>query len=362
MCRKVTEKCHFVSKIGRIAHVFRVICMPVAEQSGARYGGEVSRKALCHYTPFVPESSQMEGTKFMSAGFRFSTRSSRPGLLSLVAFGCGFLSLGAQVVPPALVSPAAQAPQTGSRGEKLPGMPKFHEPAPYDIDDHTGYKQIFDGKSFTGWDADASIWRIEDGVMIGETLEGKPKGNNYIVYRGDKTRDFDLKLQMKIEKGGGGGIQYRSVAGAPWTRPQPQGLPPYDLKYMMTGPQADFWFPVNTSAASYSGQWYSENTMQGILAYRGQVTQALPGETNRLVATIGDKQALGGYVKVNEWNDYEIIARGGVMMHIMNGQLMAIFVDDNKDSVNNQPGLIGFEIESQPSKISVRDIWLRKFD
>jgi hypothetical protein len=25
-----------------------------------------------------------------------------------------------------------------------------------------------------------------------------------------QTRDFDLKLQMKIEKGGGGGIQYRS--------------------------------------------------------------------------------------------------------------------------------------------------------
>ena len=82
--------------------------------------------------------------------------------------------------------------------------------------------------------------------------------------------------------------------------------------------------------------------MQGILAYRGQVTQALPGQTNRLVAAIGDKQALGGYVKVNDWNDYEIIARGGVMMHIMNGQLMAVFIDDNKDSVNNQPGLIGF--------------------
>jgi hypothetical protein len=198
--------------------------------------------------------------------------------------------------------------------------------------------------------------------MVGETLEGKPKGNNYIVYTGDKTRDFDLKLQMKIEKGGGGGIQYRSVTGTPWTRPAPPGLPPYDLKFMMTGPQADFWFPVRAMAANHTGQWYSENTMQGILAYRGQVTQALPGQTNRLVANIGDKQALGGYVKTNEWNDYEIIARGGVMMHIMNGQLMAVFIDDNKDSVNNQPGLIGFEIESQPCKISVRDIWLRKFD
>jgi hypothetical protein len=244
----------------------------------------------------------------------------------------------------------------------LPGMPKFHPPLPYDIDDHTGYTQIFDGKSFAGWDADTSIWRIENGVMVGETLEGKPKGNNYIVYRGETARDFDLKLQMKIEKGGGGGIQYRSQAGVPWTRAAPAGLPPYDLKFMLTGPQADFWFPVTANTASYTGQWYSENTMQGILAYRGQVTQALPGQGNRLVANIGDIQALGGYVKTNEWNDYEIIARGGVMMHIMNGQLMAVFIDDNPDSVNNQPGLIGFEIESQPCKISVRDIWMRKFN
>lgn len=302
----------------------------------------------------------------MSALHRLYSHFTLPALVPVAAFA--FLSvavpavLQSQSVPPALESPPAGPPHVGPHGEKLIGMPKFHPPAPYDIDDHTGFTQIFDGKTFTGWDADPSIWRIEDGIMIGETLEGKPKGNNYIVYRGARTRDFDLKLQMKIEKGGGGGIQYRSVTGVPWTRPQPPGQPPYDLKFMMTGPQADFWFPVRAQAASYTGQWYSENTMQGILAYRGQVTEALPGQTNRLVATIGDKQALGGYVKVNEWNDYEIIARGGVMMHIMNGQLMAVFIDDNKDSANNQPGLIGFEIESQPCKISVRDIWLRKFD
>src|SRR3984885_885806 len=108
----------------------------------------------------------------------------------------------AQSVPPALESPPARPPQTGSKGEKLVGMPKFHDPAPYDINEHTGYKQIFDGRSFNGWDADPTIWRVENGIMVGETLEGEPKGNNYIVYRGDKTRDFDLKLQMKIEKGG----------------------------------------------------------------------------------------------------------------------------------------------------------------
>jgi len=302
----------------------------------------------------------------MPASHRPYPRFIRQSVLPVATLGISFLSvpvaLMAQTVPPALESPAARPPQVGPNGEKLIGMPKFHDPAPYNIDEHTGYNQIFDGRSFTGWDADPNIWRVEDGVMVGETLADHPRGNNYIVYRGAKTRDFDLKLQMKIEKGGGGGIQYRSITGVPWTRLQPAGVPPYNLKFMMTGPQADFWFPVTAQSASYTGQWYSENTMQGILAYRGQVTQALPGQPNRLVANIGDKQALGGYVKVNEWNDYQIIARGGVMMHIMNGQLMAVFIDDNPDSVNNQPGLIGFEIESQPCKISVRDIWLRRFD
>lgn len=270
----------------------------------------------------------------------------------------------AQSVAKELESQPARPPVTGPHGETLIGMPKFHEPLPYDIDAHTGYTQIFDGASLKGWDGDPTIWRVEDGLMIGETLQDKPRGNSYIVYTDKKTKDFDLKLQMKIEKGGGGGIQYRSHTGTPWTRPQPAGAGPNGTptKWLLTGPQADFWFPVGKAAQQHTGQWYSENTMQGILAYRGQVTQALPSDGNRLVANIGDRQALGGYVRTNEWNDYEIIARGGVMMHIMNGQLMAIFIDDNPNDANNQSGNIGFEIESQPCKISVRKIWLRTFD
>ena len=78
-----------------------------------------------------------------------SLRSIAPLLVAAFA-----VSLQAQSVPPALESPAARPPVTGSNGEKLIGMPKFHDHAPYDIDEHTGYKQIFDGKSFTGCDAD----------------------------------------------------------------------------------------------------------------------------------------------------------------------------------------------------------------
>ena len=85
-------------------------------------------------------------------------------------FLAAFPALKAQSVPPALESPPAGPPRIGPNGEKLVGMPKFHEPAPYDMEEHTGFQQIFDGKSFAGWDADPSIWRVEDGVMVGETV------------------------------------------------------------------------------------------------------------------------------------------------------------------------------------------------
>src|ERR1700737_2400389 len=44
----------------------------------------------------------------------------------------------------------------------------------------------------------------------------------------------------------------------------------------------------------------------------------------------------------------------------MNGQLMAVYVDDDPSSSNNQSGLIGIELEQVPSKVSVRNIWIKK--
>jgi hypothetical protein len=131
---------------------------------------------------------------------------------------------------------------------------------------------------------------------------------------------------------------------------------------MMTGPQADFWFPVNPLHASYSGQFYSENTPLGIVAWRGEVVNSAAGAGPQLVGTIGDRSALGGYVKINDWNQYEIIARGGTMIHILNGQLMAVLIDDDPASSNNQAGKIGIELEGTPAKVSVRNIWIKKIN
>jgi len=256
---------------------------------------------------------------------------------------------------------SAQTPAAPQPGP-APARSQFHEPAALNFDDHTGFTQIFDGKSLDGWDGDPTIWRVENGAIIGESNKDNFVANTYISRRDLVAKDFDLKLEIKCEIAGGSGIQYRSQTGLPWNRPPRPGGKPLNLDWMMTGPQADFWYPVNPLHASYSGQFYSENTPLGIVAWRGEVVNSSAGSPPTLIGNIGDRTALGGFVKVNDWNQYEIIARGGVFLHILNGQLMAVYIDDDPASSNNKSGKIGIELESTPAKVSVRNIWIKKLN
>ncbi|MBT9332231.1 3-keto-disaccharide hydrolase [Paracidobacterium acidisoli] len=260
----------------------------------------------------------------------------------------------------ALPLPAQNSTADSASSAKPPQPPsRFREPDPLDFDNHSGYEQIFDGVDLKGWDGDPSYWRVEDGAIVGESTKDHPVTNTYISYHGYRGKDFDLKLEIKVENGGGSGIQYRSQTGLPWIRLRP-GQPAPNLDWMMTGPQADFWYPVAPRNAEWTGQFYSENTPLGIVAWRGEVVESEAGKSPRLVGNIADRTPLGGYVRVNGWNQYHIIARGGTMLHILNGQLMAVLIDDDPKSSNNQPGLVGIELESTPSKVSVRNIWLKK--
>jgi hypothetical protein len=254
----------------------------------------------------------------------------------------------------------AQTAPTAHPAQPQAAPSRFHEPDPLSFEDHTGFEQIFDQESLAQWEGDPSVWRVEDGAIVGESTEAAPVFNTYIWRKNLVVKNFDLKLEIKCERGGGSGIQYRSQTGLPWNRPMHPGEKPRNLDWMMTGPQADIWFPVNPRSAEYTGQFYSENTPLGILAWRGEAVVTGGEQGPRLIGSLGDRDALGGYVKINDWNQYEIVAREGVCIHILNGHVMAILIDDDPQSPNNQAGKIGIELESTPAKVSVRNIWIRK--
>jgi hypothetical protein len=238
----------------------------------------------------------------------------------------------------------------------------FPEPAPLNFADHTGFASLFDGRTLDGWDGEPGVWSVEDGAIVGVSTPEHRAGNTFLVNRNVTAKDFDLKLEIKVEQGGGSGIQYRSSTGIPPGRTAGKGEPPLDPRWVMIGPQADFWLATNDSNKQYSGQLYSQNTSRGIIVWRGQVVQTLPGKPPQLVGTIGDRAQLGTYIQEGDWNQYEIIARGPVILHILNGQLMAVLVDDDPASSNNVSGLFGLQIEGTPCKVSFRNLWLKKLD
>src|SRR5712691_2150006 len=236
----------------------------------------------------------------------------------------------------------------------------FTEPSPMNFNDHAGYVRLFDGVSLKGWDGNPKFWRVEGRAIVGESTATNPSGNSYIVYRDLEAKDFTLKFEIKIEGTGGSGIQYRSKTGLPWLANIPANVAanvgPVNLAWMMTGPQADFW-----PSRVYTGQFYSENTPMRILAWRGQVVEGFGAVSKKLMGTIGDRDALGALVRMNDWNQYTVIARGGTFLHIVNGQLMSAMIDDDPSSSNNESGLFGIEIEAT-TKVFVRNIWVKKLN
>jgi hypothetical protein len=307
----------------------------------------------------------------MRSSLDFARAAVRRALLLLALALAGAQCLSAQSTPsPAPVPAAAQQAQVQDQTDIWKVKPDisgkrngvFPEPEAMDFADHAGYVSLFDGATLTDWDGRPGVWSVEDGAIVGVSTKDKLAGNTFLVYRGVTAKDFDLKLEIKVEWGGGSGVQYRSSTGIPPGRVAGKGEPPLDPRWVMIGPQADFWYPVSENAKQYSGQLYSQNTSLGIVAWRGQVVESEPGKPPQLVGTIGDRAQLGTYVKDGEWNQYTIIARGGVILHILNGRLMAVLVDDDPKSTNNDSGLFGLQIEGAPCKASFRNLWLRKID
>jgi hypothetical protein len=213
-------------------------------------------------------------------------------------------------------------------------------------EDETGFESIFDGKSLAGWDGDAAYWRVEDGVLVGEvTPETVLKNNTFVIWRGGKTKDFELKLEYRITAGGNSGVNYRSE---PF---------PSTGEYALKGYQADI-----DGANKYTGQSYEEKG-RTFLALRGDVGRIDPDGKARTIGSVGDSAELAKGIKApDEWNALHIVARGTVMTHLINGRVMCIVVDD--DAAHRKlEGLLGMQVHvGPPMKVEFRNILLKKIE
>lgn len=223
---------------------------------------------------------------------------------------------------------------SGGQQRRGPGIDAL-DPA-----DHAGFESIFDGQSLKGWDGDPDFWRAENGTIIGESTAAKPlKLNTFLIWRGGKPADFELKLEYRMNSTNSG-VQYRSVE-----------LPDVG-KWVLKGYQADIDF-----ANQYTGQLYEERG-RGFLAMRGQMTRLQTGK-KQIISELRNADELKAVISSDGWNQVHIIVRGNVLTHIFNGQLMAQAIDDDVAG-RAASGLIGFQMHvGPPMKLEIRNVWLK---
>jgi hypothetical protein len=267
-----------------------------------------------------------------------------------------------QAPAPAATQPPAGAPGGQGSGRGAPGQPAGRGqgrgaprgPQPLPFEEHAGFTQIFDGKTLKGWDGDPKFWRAENGELIGQTTaENKLTENTFVIWRGGRPADFELKLEYRIDATNSG-IQLRSVQLPAGTTDGNGGA--VKGRWVMKGYQADI-----DVANRYTGQIYEERG-RAFLAMRGQFSYVPPGGGPKVAGALQTTDdELKGIIKNNDWNQVHIIARGNMITEILNGHVTSVLIDDDTKG-RLLKGLIGFQCHvGDPMKVEFRNIWLKQY-
>ena len=208
----------------------------------------------------------------------------------------------------------------------------------------TGFKPIFDGKSLAGWTGNDSLWRVEDGAIVGETKEDTNlKANEFLVWNQGEVDDFVLRTKFRVSgtERANSGIQFRSSLLKGETT-------------KLAGYQADI-----DRSGKYIGILYSEKTGRGILCQRGQKV-TIRGKKEKRAETVSDAAELLKKINMDDWNEMEVVAKGNHLIVKINGHVTADVTDEDAEQYKRS-GLIGLQIHvGPPMKIEYKDIHLKR--
>jgi hypothetical protein len=212
-----------------------------------------------------------------------------------------------------------------------------------------GEKQLFNGKDLSGWEGHADFWSVEDGAITGRTTKEKPTaGNTFLVWKDGEVGDFELTFRYKFAAGstsGNSGVQYRSKLVDP-------------AKFVVSGYQADF-----EVGATHSGILYEEKG-RGILAKRGQQVKITAGAAPNkpkieVTGEAGKSDEIQASIKLGEWNEYRIVAKGGHLQHFINGHKSVDVMDETAEGAKK--GILALQLHAgPPMQVQFKDFVLKE--
>ncbi len=179
-------------------------------------------------------------------------------------------------------------------------------------------KSLFDGKTFAGWDGDTKdTWRIEDGMIVGGSLENTVPRNEFLCTAATFT-DFELKVKFKLV-----GDRDRANAGVQF---RTKRIPDNNE---VSGYQADV-------GKGYWGALYDESRRNRVLVKP-------------------DADLVSKLVKHGDWNEYTIRCEGPRIRLWLNGTLTVDYTEE--DEKVPRTGIVGLQIHGgAKARVYYKDI------
>ena len=195
---------------------------------------------------------------------------------------------------------------------------------------------LFNGKDLTGWEGDARLWSVKEGVIHGETtLEKATHRNTFLIWKDGAPRDFELRLAFRCSTANNSGIQYRSTPIA--TNPAETN------QWRLCGYQHEIRNSLDLP--NVAGFIYDEGGKRKRICLAGEKVVWSAEAKKQVVGTLIDAQSFRELFKLDQWNEVIIIARGNNIKHYLNNRLIVDFTDADPQLALYE-GLLGLQLHA----------------
>jgi hypothetical protein len=209
-----------------------------------------------------------------------------------------------------------------------------------------GFIMLFNGHDLAGWEGLAGYWSVRDGAISGRQTKEASK-QTFLIRSGLTVRDFELHFSYRFASAdGNSGLQFRSTVLDTDT-------------YRVGGYQADL-----DAERQYAGTIYDEAGVagdRGTMSNRGERT-TWDADNRRHAEPLRPGAAdLLPFIKVGDWNDAVLVARGNHITYSINGHVMTDLVDGSPAAL--QAGRLALQLhEGFTMDIRFKDLKIKLLD
>lgn len=240
---------------------------------------------------------------------------------------------------------ALGAPLSSSMGQET--LAKVIEKAPTEIADQS--KVLFNGKDLTDWDGDPNLWSVKDGVIHGQTTPEHPaNGNTFLIWKGGKPSDFELRFSFRCNDSNNSGVQYRS---------KHIETEQAKNKWVVRGYQHEI--RNEKKFPNVSGFIYDEGGKRGRICLAGEQARWEDG-AKKVTGQCISAEEFEALFRLDQWNDVVILAQGNRIKHYLNDRLILDFMDNDPQLALTQ-GVLALQLHAgKPMWAQYKNIRLRE--